>query len=355
MIPRILALTLVLTTACTGDSSGDDSSTSSSPTTVTIPEGTDPILTTGEPTATTAADTSGPDDTTAPPDVTTTTTAPSTDTTATTDATTDATDTTTDPTAGDTDPDPDAPPVTDGPWWRPAVSTTWQIQLTGDLVTDIDAELYDIDLFDAPQPTIDALKADGRRVICYFSAGSSEDWRPDFDELDPAALGEPLDGWPGEKWLDHRHPSVWSVMRGRLDLAVTKGCDGVDPDNMDGWLQTSGFDLTASDQLAYNRWIANQAHLRGLTVGLKNAGDQVPDLVDYFDFELNEQCHEYDECDQLAPFTAAAKPIFNIEYPGDEADAQAAAADICPQALAADLRTLLLPYELDGAWRVSCD
>jgi endo-alpha-1,4-polygalactosaminidase (GH114 family) len=347
VIPRIAALTLVLT-ACTGDSDSDDTSTSSGPTTDTIPEGTDPPLTTGEPATgdpddTTAVATTGPDDTTASPDPTTSET---------TDPTTSET---TDPTAGDTDPDPDAPPVTDGRWWRPALATTWQIQLTGELVTDIDAELYDVDLFDAPQPTIDALKADGRRVICYFSAGSSEDWRPDFDQLDPAALGEPLDGWPGEKWLDHRHPSVWSVMRGRLDLAVTRGCDGVDPDNMDGWLQTSGFDLNAADQLAYNRWIANQAHLRGLTVGLKNAGDQVPDLVDYFDFELNEQCHEYDECDQLAPFTAAAKPIFNIEYPGDAQDAQAAAADICPQALAADLRTLLLPYELDGAWRVSCD
>lgn len=270
------------------------------------------------------------------------------------------TDPTTDPTAttgapADTDPDPDAPPIQGGPWWRPGLATTWNIQLTGDIVTDVDAELHDIDLFDAPQATIDALHADGRRVICYFSAGSSEDWRPDFNDLDPAALGEPLDGWPGEKWLDVRHPSVWSVMRGRLDLAVTKNCDGVDPDNMDGWLQTSGFDLTAADQRAYDRWIANQAHLRGLTVGLKNAGDQVPDLVDYFDFELNEQCHEYDECDQLAPFTASGKPIFNIEYPGDEADAQAAAATICPDALAADLRTLLLPYELDGAWRVACD
>jgi hypothetical protein len=320
---------ILLLAACSGG--GDDTTTTLTTTEGPAASDTDVGTTVDDPTtgpSTTAGTTTGtaPADTTAdPPDPDTTADPP--DPPGTTGTTVDPPETTDgDPPPGD--PDPDAPPDQDGPWWRPAVATTWQIQLTGDIVTDVDAELYDVDLFDAPQATIDALRADGRRVICYFSAGSSEDWRPDFDQLDPAALGTPLDGWPGEKWLDHRHPSVWAVMRGRLDLAVTKNCDGVDPDNMDGWLQDSGFDLVAADQLAYNRWIANEAHWRGLTVGLKNAGDQVPELVDYFDFELNEQCHEYDECAQAA---------------------------ICPQALAADLRTLLLPYELDGAWRISCD
>ncbi len=55
----------------------------------------------------------------------------------------------------------------------------------------------------------------------------------------------------------------------RLDLAVTKGCDGVEPDNMDGYANDSGFPLTAEDQLTFNRFIANEAHRRGLAVGLK--------------------------------------------------------------------------------------
>lgn len=255
----------------------------------------------------------------------------------------------------DVDPDPDAPPVSEGDWWRPGITTTWQLQLTGTIVTGVDAEVYDIDLFDAPQATIDMLHAEGRKVLCYFSAGSGEDWRPDYAGFDAAALGKPLDGWPGEVWLDVRHSSVWAVMRGRLDRAVAAGCDGVDPDNMDGWTQDSGYPISATDQLAYNRWIANQAHLRGLTVGLKNSGEQVPALVDYFDFELNEQCHEYDECDQLAPFIAQAKPVFNVEYPGEQADAEALAGTLCPAAKAEQLRTLMLPYALDGSWRVGCD
>ena len=38
---------------------------------------------------------------------------------------------------------------------------------------------YEIDLFDTAQDTIDALHAAGGYVICYVSAGSFEDWRPD--------------------------------------------------------------------------------------------------------------------------------------------------------------------------------
>ena len=35
--------------------------------------------------------------------------------------------------------------------------------------------------------------------------------------------------------------------------------------------------------------------------------------------------------------------------------ALAFAAELCPAAQAADLRGLMLPYTLDGSWRVSCD
>lgn len=262
---------------------------------------------------------------------------------------------TSDTSGGDPGLDPDAPPIVDGPWYRPGTKTTWQYQLTGDLVTEYDAEVWGIDLFDSDAATIAGLQAMGRKVICYFSAGSGEDWRPDYAMIDAAALGQPLDGWPGERWLDFRHPSVQAVMLGRLDLAKSKGCDGVDPDNVDGYTQDSGFVISATDQLAYNRWMANRAHQRGLAVGLKNDLEQVPDLVAYYDFEVNEQCHEFAECDLAQPFVAAGKPVFNVEYPGEQADAEALAPSLCPEALAADLRTVMSPYDLGGSWRVACD
>lgn len=61
--------------------------------------------------------------------------------------------------------------------WRPAPgTTTWQWQLQGRIDTSFDVDMYDIDLFDTPASTIRQLQRDGRTVICYFSAGSYEDW-----------------------------------------------------------------------------------------------------------------------------------------------------------------------------------
>lgn len=354
------ATLLFLLAACGGG--GDDSDASTGATSVTTQPTT--AGTTAETSPTSGDATSG--DATGPgsSDATGGPTGDPTTTTASSDATGpgsgDATGGPTSDTSGGTsggDPglDPDAPPIVDGPWYRPDTKTTFQYQLTGDLVTKYAADAYGIDLFDNDAAAIAGLQAMGRKVICYFSAGSGEDWRPDYAMLDAAALGNPLDGWPGERWLDFRDPSVQQVMLGRLDLAVEKGCDGVDPDNVDVYTQDSGFTISATEQLAYNRWMANRAHQRGLAVGLKNDLEQVPDLVEYYDFEVNEQCHEYDECDLAQPFVDAGKPVFNVEYPGTQADAQALAPSLCPQALAADLRTVMSPYELDGSWRVGCD
>ena len=253
----------------------------------------------------------------------------------------------------------DVDPISEGDWYRPEVSTTWQWQLLvqeGEtLNTSYDVDVYDIDLFDNDAATIEAIQAAGHQVVCYFSAGSSEDWREDFDQFTDADIGDQLDEWEGENWLDVTSENVLSIMLTRLDLAVTKGCDGVEPDNMDGFANDTGFALTANHQLGYNRRIANEAHDRGLMVLLKNDGDQAEDLVAYYDGSLNEECHAYEECDQLAPFTAAGKPIFNAEYADSESEGQNLADDICPDALAIDTRTLVLPWDLDDSFRFSCD
>lgn len=246
-------------------------------------------------------------------------------------------------------------PYTGTSWYLPAVSTTWQWQLLGTVNTGYNVALYDIDMFDAPAGLIDGLHADGRMVICYFSAGSSEDWRADYDQFLETDMGDDLDGWEGERWLDVRSQNVLDLMQGRIDQAVALGCDGVEPDNMDGYANDSGFDLSYEDQLAYNRHLANYAHEQGLAVGLKNDMDQAADLVAYYDFMVNEECHEYDECDTTQPFVNAGKPVFNAEYPGSLSKAQDKQASICAAAHNLNIRTLLLPLDLDDSWRISCD
>lgn len=241
----------------------------------------------------------------------------------------------------------------DPPVWCPTPGTSWQWQLSGPLDTSVDVAMMDIDLFDSEAAQISDLQAEGRVVVCYFSAGSHEDWRPDASEFPPAAIGEPLDGWPGERWLDIRDETVRSVLAARLDLAVEKGCDGVEPDNVDGYANTSGFPLTADDQLDFNRWLADAAHARALSVGLKNDLDQVEALLPWFDWALDEECMAYDECDLLAPFIEAGKAVFHVEYVDDPAQGPDLAAQICPDALARSFSTLVKGWDLD-AWRIAC-
>lgn len=252
-------------------------------------------------------------------------------------------------------PAPAASPSSGAARWTPAVADTWQWQLKGTIDTSVAATVYDIDLFDAPQATIDALRTQGRRVVCYFSAGSSENWRSDFARFAAADMGNPLDNWPGERWLDTRSANVRAIMRSRLDLAVSKGCDGVEPDNMDGYQNGSGFTLTADTQLDYNRFIAREAHARGLAVGLKNDVDQLTALEPEFDFAVNEQCHQFTECDGYSVFTSKGKPVFNAEYDARWVNDAAQRNALCGAARAAGLRTLVLPLALDGSFRHSCD
>lgn len=234
------------------------------------------------------------------------------------------------------------------------MATSWQLQLQGVLDINYSVDLYDIDLFDTPATTIKQLKAAGKIVICYFSAGSFENWRSDVNRFSNEAKGRPLDGWPGERWLDIRNSSVRQTIAFRLDLAKQKGCNGVDPDNVDGYSNNTGFDLTSADQLAFNRYLARQAHNRGLLIGLKNDLEQIPELVDHFDFSVNEQCHEFNECQRLIPFIKQGKPVFNVEYARkyiNKADVRKA---LCYDAKSGNLQTLILPLKLDNSFRISC-
>lgn len=232
------------------------------------------------------------------------------------------------------------------PWWIPPPETTWQIQLQGEIDAGIDVAVYEVDLFDTPQATIDALHAGGRRVICYFSAGSYEDWRSDAAAYADSVLGLPLEGWPGEQWLDIRRLDLLdAILEARLDLAVDRGCDAVDPDNVDGYANPTGFGLTAADQLAFNRWLAAGAHGRGLGIGLKNDLAQIPDLVDDFDFAVNESCFAFEECGLLAPFLDAGKAVLAIDYSSDHS--------VCVEAGALGLSLVFKEWDL-GAELETC-
>lgn len=241
------------------------------------------------------------------------------------------------------------PQDTDG-WWQPEPGLSWQIQYAGEVDLSLNVDVYDLDLFETSIEEIDALHARGIRVVCYLNAGAWEDWRPDSADFPEAVLGRDYTGWPGERWLDIRRIEMLEpLMTARLDLCAAKGFDGVDPDNLDGYTNTTGFDLTADDQLAYNRWLAEAAHARGLGIGLKNDPDQAVELVDAFDWATVESCFNESWCAQVTPFIEAGKPVFAIEY----TDNKMTLTDFCDQAADLSIDALLKQRQLDD-WQAAC-
>jgi len=230
--------------------------------------------------------------------------------------------------------------------WRPAPGTTWQWQLSAlPIDQSVDAAVFDIDLFDNDAKVVAALREKDRKVICYVSVGSWEDWRPDADQFPPEVIGNDYEGWPGEKWLDIRRIDLLApLMRARLDECKAKGFDAVEPDNMDGYTNDTGFPLTYQDQLRYNVWLAEEAHARGLSIGLKNVPAQAADLAAHFDWALTEDCFAEGWCDQMAPFIESGKAVFAAEY----TDTGITLDDLCPQAEAMQFSAIIKDRELDA-------
>lgn len=237
-------------------------------------------------------------------------------------------------------------PVACSGCWRPNPRTSWQWQLDTPIDQTLPVEMYDIDLFDNDSSVVASLHAKGKKAVCYISAGTWENWRPDANRF-PSSVKGSSNGWPGERWLDIRQLSLLGpIMQARIDQCKTKGFDGVEFDNVDGYSNSTGFSLTAGDQLAYNAWLANEAHRRGLSVALKNDLDQIPALLPYFDWALAEQCFQYRECETLNPFVAAGKAVMEVEY-------KLSTDRFCPPANALGFNAMKKRLALD-AWRISC-
>lgn len=200
--------------------------------------------------------------------------------------------------------------------WTPPLDTSWQWQLSslpavGSLLS---VQMYDVDGFDASAALVTGMHAANIHAVCYIDAGTYENWRPDASSFPSSVLGD-NNGWPGEQWLDIRQISLLSpIMTARFQMCKEKGFDAVEPDNIDGYTNGTGFSLSAQDQITYNEWIATTVHGLGMSVALKNDTDQVSELVSHFDFMIDEQCFQYSECDSLLPFIDAHKAVFEVEY-----------------------------------------
>lgn len=230
--------------------------------------------------------------------------------------------------------------------WVPAPGAQWQWQLrsTPDIEAEID--IYGMDGQGTAEEAVRSFKDRGKRTICYLSAGTLEAWRPDAGRLPSEVVGESMEGWPDEYWLDVRRLDVLlPLMAARMDECASKGFDAVEPDNVDGYVNRTGFPLSAEDQLQYNRALAELAHERGLSIALKNDVDQILELEPYFDFAINEECFRHGECEEYRPFTVAGKAVLNVEY--EETPGR------CELARELGLSSMLKNMRLDD-WRRPC-
>lgn len=234
-------------------------------------------------------------------------------------------------------------------------------------------QMYDIDLYDA-QPAassyrvsgfgavrvdkgvnagvIDALHAQGIKVICYVDSGAWEDYRPDAPLFPHRVIGNST-GWSGERWLDLRRsgwPAFEPLIAARFDLAARSHCDGVEPDQNNPWGNDPGFPITLADQKAWYLQTAALAHARGLSVGQKNGIETTDaDTAAAFDWNLNEQCNMYQECGVLRRFVAAGKAVFQVEY----ANEGMTTSKFCAADNSANFDGLLKYLELNS-WRQAC-
>ncbi|KAH9873408.1 hypothetical protein IAQ61_004031, partial [Plenodomus lingam] len=180
-----------------------------------------------------------------------------------------------------------------------------------------DTPIWDIDLFDSPASTIQSLKRAGKIVICYFSAGTGEDWRIDYKDFAAADLGKVLPLWPNEKWVRTGSPQIRKIMAKRIRLAAEKGCDAIDPDNIADVSQQNdnGLNLKNTDAIAYMQWMHDEAAKYNMQIGLKNSLDILNNVSSIIDFAVNEQCAQLGECSAYKAFLISGKPVFQIEYP----------------------------------------
>lgn len=228
--------------------------------------------------------------------------------------------------------------------------TSWQWQINGGVIdeTVLDSvvnakKMYDIDLFATDASTIQRLHAKGIYVVCYMETGSWENYRPDAGSYPAGVLGNAPAGYPNERLVDIRQLGVlMPIISARLDIARSKGCDGIEPDRDDTYSgYNTGFPLIMQDQLTFNRAVADLAHARGLSIGLKNgassSGVFEAAMAQFADWALNEECNQFNECGGYSAFIAQDKAVFQVEY----TSSGSTPSSICPADNAANFDGLL--------------
>jgi hypothetical protein len=223
--------------------------------------------------------------------------------------------------------------------WTPARGARWQWILDGNAeacrnvnvaVCDIDwrsgedetrpvSDPVNVAAVQARRRLIRDLQGRGTKVVCYIEAGDWNRERRDYRALPTSALGNTIDGWLSERWVNvsssHR-PQVLQVMQARVNECAADGFDAMEFDMVEAIDDRSrGFALTDAEQITFNRALAAMAHRAGKAAVHKGIPRLAPHLVNDFDFALVEECNLQD-CTPLNAYTRAGKAVLVAEYNG---------------------------------------
>jgi hypothetical protein len=227
----------------------------------------------------------------------------------------------------------------------------WSWQLSEPLDLSVAANVFDIDPDSVTTADVTALKSQGAEVIAYISVGTRETYRDDKGAFPSHVVGRTYGDWPDEKFLDIRQvDALMPIMRARFERAAAMGFDAIEPDNMDVYINDSGFDISAADTVTYVRSLADLAHSMGLKIGQKNVPELTYQLVGTLDFVVTEGCYADGWCDQVLPYIAAGKPVYAAEYLGSGVDWVAA----CAYARSHGISMILQDANLTGPAKETC-
>ncbi|ORX86133.1 hypothetical protein BCR32DRAFT_199281 [Anaeromyces robustus] len=207
--------------------------------------------------------------------------------------------------------------------WQPGVGTTWNYVLQGGSHINVSKEpAQAIDLDINNDAKINELRKAGKRVICYFSGGTIETNREDYDEYFKVdgLVRNRYEDWPKERWLDFRKEGIKPLIKNRMKKAVSKNCDAIEVDNLGAYLHDEvkswSDPITKEDTIVFAKWLGNTAHSLGISIGLKNVLGIIDSIGDYFDFAINESCILYNECHLYKNFLNQGKAVFAVTYGG---------------------------------------
>ena len=223
--------------------------------------------------------------------------------------------------------------------WEPRPGLRWQIQLSGDFVDAVTANVYDLDPYPTSEDRIADLHAQGRQVICHLDVGASDASLPDAHRVPARILGAPAG--PGRRWLNIREwNALKPILADRLALCKAKGFDAVDADATSGYTANTGFGISLADQLQFNHRVADLAHSLGLKAGIRTSPALASRVEQFADFGIAADCFAAPNCENFYAFIRANKAVFDVET--------AASGDLCRLARAYGFAVTRSSAGMDG-------